>query len=130
MTAMLSAPVATRLSKLMSLFDSDHEGERAAALDAATRQLQSAGLRWSEIRVMSLDATRHLDRSPPPPPCRRPPSGDWRRTAQLCRLYPQHLSAWEESFVFDLVRWPTASTRQRAKLAEIAMRLRAKGSAV
>ncbi len=46
---MLSHSDDTRLAKTIRLFDSPVAGERAAALEAACRQLETLGLSWADV---------------------------------------------------------------------------------
>lgn len=46
---MLAQPDDSRLAKTIRLFDSPVEGERAAALEAACRQLETLGLSWADV---------------------------------------------------------------------------------
>jgi hypothetical protein len=49
MGASLSAGEIGKLSKLMAMFNSNMEGERTAALDAATRLLNRNQIKWPEV---------------------------------------------------------------------------------
>lgn len=106
MIARLDPADRQRLSRVLALLDSPVEGERHAALAAATRVLASKGIAWREL----LD----VDDTPDPDEAR----------ALLSRLL-QRLDAlddWQRRFVVDVARFSRLSPRQRAKVAELAQR--------
>ena len=106
MIARLDEADRQRLSRVLALFDSPVEGERHAALAAATRVLASKGIAWREL----LD----VDDTPDPDEAR----------ALLSRLL-QRLDAlddWQRRFVVDVARFSRLSPRQRAKVQELAQR--------
>jgi hypothetical protein len=95
-----------RLSRVLALLDSPVEGERHAALAAATRVLTSRGVAWREL--LDVDDVPDLDEA----------RGLLRRLLQ--RL--DALDAWQRRFVLDVARVPRLSPRQRAKVQELAQR--------
>jgi hypothetical protein len=99
------------LQKILGLLASDHDGERDAAVRAATRLLERHGLKWCEI--LSL----------PQPPKREPLFSTWRVTCQKLMQRHGDLRPWERKFVADLPAFPRISTKQRYVLAEIADRV-------
>jgi hypothetical protein len=46
-----------KLAKVLALLDSDQAGERAAAVEAATRILRAANARWAELALAGASAT-------------------------------------------------------------------------
>jgi hypothetical protein len=105
-----------KLGKLLALIDSDKEGERDAAIRAATRLLERHRLKWCEI--LSL----------PPLPKREPLFSTWRATCAELQKRPHDLRPWERSFVADLPAFPRISTKQRYVLNEIATRVFARAA--
>ena len=104
------------LQKILGLLESPLEGERDAAVRAATRLLERNGLRWCEI----LSALP----SPPPAPLKREPQfSTWRVTCQKLAQRPGDLRPWERRFITDLPAFPRISTKQRYILDEIAARV-------
>jgi len=96
-----------RLARVLALLDSSVEGERHAALAAATRILASKGIAWREL--LDVDDTPDVDEA----------------RVLLRRLLQRldALDAWQRRFVVDVARFTRLSPRQRAKVAEIAARV-------
>jgi len=99
------------LQKILGLLESEHAGERDAAVRAATRLLERHGMRWCE--VLSLLA----------PIKRAPLHSTWRVTCQRLAQRPADLRPWERRFVADLPNFPRLSVKQCYILAEIAGRV-------
>jgi len=97
MISRLYAADRQRLSRVLALLDSPVEGERHAALAAATRVLASRGIAWREL--LDVDDTPDVDEA-----------------RALLRRLLQRIDA------LDVARFPRLSPRQRAKLAELAAR--------
>lgn len=103
-------------------------GERDAAIAAVARLLEVQGLSWEALlsQAMLLPGPQ-----PPPPysrtqPERRAPSRSpepWRETVAACLHHDDALTAWEAMFLSGLSRFPTLSSRQLAKLNQIADRV-------
>lgn len=100
------------LQKILGLLESNLEGERDAAVRAATRLLERHGLRWCEI----LSAL-------PAPVKREPQFSTWRATCAELAKRPGYLRSWERKFIGDLLNFPRISTKQRYILDEIAERV-------
>jgi hypothetical protein len=89
------APVLPRVSKLLPLLSSDHEGEVVAAARAIGRILGCAGLSWHDLaRAITGSAKDGVM-----------PSPSWSRMSRQQRLHTLdrllalgHLSAWERAF--------------------------------
>lgn len=106
MISRLDAADRQRLSRVLALLDSPVEGERHAALAAATRVLASRGIAWREL--LDVDDTPDVDEA----------------RALLRRLLQRidALDDWQRRFVLDVARFPRLSPRQRAKVAKLAAR--------
>jgi hypothetical protein len=123
------------LQKILGLLDSNFEGERLAAVAAASRLLGRHGLKWCEV-LQSLSVTvvrQQADptREPPRPDRSDPFAGHgWRGLADRCGEYPHYLDAWESEFIGGLQRFPRLSPKQATKLGQIVARLRACGCRV
>ena len=111
MSTALPPAERNKLGKVLALLDNTSEGERDAAIRAATKILERHGLRWSE--VLNLQQ----------PPKREPLHATWRATCH--RLQERHgaLRPWERKFVGDLPHFARISTKQRYVLKEIADRV-------
>jgi len=96
-----------RLARVLALLDSSVEGERHAALAAATRILASKGIAWREL--LDVDDT--------------PDVGEARVLLRRLLQRLDALDAWQRRFVVDVARFTRLSPRQRAKVAEIAARV-------
>jgi hypothetical protein len=120
------------LGKILGLLESEHAGERDAAVCAATRLLERHGLRWCEVlsaaSVTVIPQTGPRWEEPPrPDPTDPPGGGSWRDIAARCGQFPQHLDEWESQFTEGLGRFPKLSPKQYSKLSAIVRRLRAMG---
>lgn len=104
-------PPATRsrLTKLLGMLGSDHQGERDNAALAAHKLVKQHGLTWEAV-VM-------------PPRAREPLMGIWRATVAACLERPGSLRPWEAGFLRDLSRFRRLSTKQRYVLEEISGRV-------
>jgi hypothetical protein len=81
---------AERLSKLLGMLGSTHDGERAAAGLKANQLVRDLGLTWSEIIV---------------PPDAIPTHTDWHRIAEYCYRYRTALNDRDRAFVSTLLTW-------------------------
>ncbi len=103
-----------RLSKLLGLLGSAHDGEVAAAGRAAHRLLREAGLTWPDVLLT------------PPPPRRPLPKPPVDRVSVIveCRRRWAFLSDWEQGFVTSIARRPhRLSGKQAECLDRICRRL-------
>ena len=108
-----------RLVGILGRLGSDHDGERAAAGLLATRLLRDRGLSWDEILP-----------GPDAPPAGPPGAADALADLDLCRRHWNDLNSWMRSFVIGVSdRQRPLSGPQRAKLAQAATELRARGLA-
>ena len=107
-----------RFLKLLGMFGSDHDGERANAAGLATKMLRDAGLTWVEF----------IDRLITPPPetiAPQPQHTAWRRSldhreaALECLLWGKRLTDWERGFIESMDRYRRLSDRQAEVLERI-----------
>jgi hypothetical protein len=122
------------LQKILGLLESTHEGERDAAVRAATRLLDRHGLRWCEIlAATSVTVIRRQDEASREPPRRDPadPFGGrgWRDVAIDCQRFPHLINQWEQDFLSGLPRFSRLSGKQTQVLVKM-VRLRACGCRV
>jgi hypothetical protein len=104
-----------RLTALLGMLGSDHDGEVVNAGRLATRLVRSAGLTWNEVVVRSL-----LSSPPPPLEVASPPPPDWRARVAACRAFPDRLTAKEADFLANLaIRTSPPTPKQEAWLAGI-----------
>jgi hypothetical protein len=106
------------LGKILGLLESEHAGERDAAVRAATRILDAHGVRWCEVLSLAHPPTRETTQSTP-----------WRMTCQRLMLHKDDLSVWEVRFVSGLPSFRILSVKQRTILDEIAVRVLGDGEA-
>ncbi len=125
MSANLPLAERAKLQKLIGLLGSDKDGERAAALAAASRLLDRNGVRWSEI-LPTPSPVVEPEPDPDPPRPRRNPRG-WRYLVACCCEHSEYLNGWEREFLFGLPGFYRLSSKQDAKLHSIADKLRAFG---
>ena len=100
----LSEKARQDLGKILGLLESEHVGERDAAVRAATRLLERHGLRWCEIlSAVSVTVIRQQEQPRHNPPRHGPsdpfPGRSWYDIAARCGEYPQYLDAWELEFI-------------------------------
>ena len=102
-----------KLVAICEMLSSSFDNERAAAALLATQLVRDNGMRWTEL----------LHAEPPPPVVIEPDRPRyWREVAEtLLHEHPGALSAWEASFLQDILRRGYAlSPKQEAKLRGIA----------
>jgi hypothetical protein len=135
-----------KLTKLLGMLGSAHDGERAAAGKLASDLIRHAGLSWAEVLdggadgALALDACRQLlaenealrdelDRlravTRPRPPQPYSMNNDWRDNVDNLLLWRDRLNGWEQEFLEGLSeRWSDELTeRQAAALARTGIRL-------
>lgn len=113
----------TRLAKFLALLGSEHAGERDAAGLAADRLVRDRGLSWHTVLGDSTAPAA-------PKPAQRAAAG-WRADLELCRAHLDALNPWEQNFALSVSeKRNSLSPGQQAKLAQIAIELRAQGLTV
>jgi hypothetical protein len=113
---MLSETARVRLSRLLGMLGSAHDGEVAN-----DRLVKSEGVTWPDV----INPSQQPGNSGWPG--RDPVGADWRRTAAACLGFPQLLNKWENTFLSGLSQFPRLSKKQRCKLDNIVTRLRNSG---
>lgn len=107
----------TRLVGILGRLGSDFDGERAAAGLLANRMLQARGLTWADLL-----AAREAQQGG------RSEAQQARADLELCGRHLERLDGWPAVFASSLMRRRSPMTpAQRAKLAQIADHLRARG---
>lgn len=109
MSAALSPDLVARLSKVLGMLGSDHDGEIAAAGRRAHRLLRDAGLTWPEVLQPMLP--------PPKPEVDDDPLDHGAACASL--LNWPGLTDWERGFVTSLRKFKRLSDKQLAVLREL-----------
>lgn len=97
----VDAQVAQKLQLVVALLDSPVEGERLAALAAASRLLAKSGRRWADL-------------FPTPPP-----TGDHVRRADDLLQLDELLTDFERNFAVGIRSYRRLSAKQSRLLAEI-----------
>ena len=91
------APIADKLSKLLRMLTSDHDGEVVAAARSINRALKSAGL---DIHVLAAA----IERDGAGNAMHNGPA--WHSVACECAAHPERLrSEKERAFIADMVVW-------------------------
>ena len=141
---LILAPEArARLSKLVGMFGSSSEGERAVAALKATQLLHGVGATWADLveslPVQSAVVPIHFATRPEtrraaeamrrgPEPCsllRR-----WQKTARMVAAYPEMLNERELDFVRDIaVRRDEPTVKQTDWLNNLAARVESRMAA-
>ena len=114
------APIADKLSKLVRMLTSDHDGEVVAAARSINRTLESAGL---DIHVLAAVIERGSAGNA------MPNAPAWHSVACECAAHPRRLrSEKERAFIADMVVWTKLGgepTERQAKwLRSIYVRVR------
>lgn len=117
MTALAS--IAPRLSQLVLMLSSDHDGEVVAAARAIGRTLKSSRLDWHDLAEaisLPLPAVVHpID------------DRDWRDLLAFCAAHMSRLNSREKEFLRSIAKWRGDLTeRQRDWLECIADKLRSR----
>jgi hypothetical protein len=102
------------LGKILGLLDSNFEGERLAAVAAATRLLDRHGMKWCEVLVIP---------QAPAAPVRSAPATNWQRVCAELAKHPGSLRVWERNFVASLPTFSTLSPKQRNILEQLETRV-------
>jgi hypothetical protein len=112
--AQLDPHSADRLRKLCGMLGSQHDGERAAAAQAADRLVRELGLTWSEIIAPPIVPDQWQ-----PARCWRASNTDWQRMAQFCHARRWSLSQRQREFVESVLNWRELSEKQKDWLTAI-----------
>ena len=114
-----------KLAKLLSLFGSNHAGERDAAGLAAHRLVQQRGLTWQDVlcghvMVQIPEEFRHR---------RASEIHDVQASLMFCIRHMQVLKSWEQNFISTSAHRARITPKMAAVIFGIAADLRAKGFA-
>ena len=121
MTSTIDQSAIDRLTKLLGMLGSAHDGERAVAAAKADELVRSRGLTWSDV----------VARPQPVSAPRRSSSEAWhepetiREKIDAALRYRRLLNAWEESFLLDLKKYRHHSPKQAACVSRIYRKVRA-----
>ena len=108
-----------RLALVAARFQSPHDGERLAALEAASRLLSAGGASWADL----IDgATRASSEAIPG---ERREASHQQVAEALARDAGDNLTAWERSFLTGCIGFPRLSDKQQRTLAEIQRKVEA-----
>src|SRR5690242_14052461 len=102
-TAIIDPATAERLTRLLGMLGSDHEGEVANAGRLADRLVRGLGLRWADL-IGSRAETRLSAH------WREPRT--WREAVGLCLQYSDIITAWESQFLRSLRDFRAPTGRQ------------------
>jgi hypothetical protein len=114
-----------RLGRVVALFDSPAEGERTAALEAANRLLQAAGVRWRDLvgaNGLDLDdddAAEIFRRARASTPADDDGEDHRALCARLLREGRAALTRWEADFLRGMIGFARVSAAQQKHLDEI-----------
>lgn len=107
---------ARRLAQLVALFDSPAEGERHAALAAASRLLGRCGLAWRDV---GHDVAGVIAASSPD----LPPHAVEARRLLAAGLSRGRLTPWEAEFLRGIVGFRQLTVKQKAALQRLAAKV-------
>ena len=122
-----------RLVLVIRLLDSPHDGEKLAAIAAAKRLLDVAGMSWADLVEPEPEPIR---RSPPPRHGADFDPGDMEQTlyeildrdTALLERGIACLTQWERDFTESMLeRWSAPSPKQSAILDRIKAKIKAAG---
>jgi hypothetical protein len=111
----LTPDLTRRLTKILGMLGSDHDGEIAAAGRQAHRLIQQAGLTWPEVIAPTPPASQQHYR--PPRRWRSPIS--YSDACAQCLLWPEALTDWETGFLQSIASRHRISDKQIAVLNRI-----------
>lgn len=119
-----------RLALVAARFQSPHDGERLAALEAFGRILAAGGTTWADLidgpaeQQPAAEADTGEGRDPPDPT-------DHRAVAEtLAREAGDALTAWEKTFLRGIARYASLSPKQQRMLADLQAKAAAYGCAL
>jgi hypothetical protein len=111
MQGALSDVDRVKLIKLLGMFGSAFDGERANAASLADKLVRANGITWDRL-IVSVGSGQ------------RQPQRTWRDVIGECLEVPALLSAWELDFLVSISAWRGRLTpKQQAKLVSLATRL-------
>src|SRR5512135_1224870 len=120
MATRLLADVADRLSKLLGMLGSVHDGEALTAARLADRLVRDQlRLSWGEVLLPQVQGA-----SGPDPPRRWREPVTWQEAARLAGQWPEALTAWERGFLVSVIRSPRPSAKQLAILDRLVRKAR------
>jgi hypothetical protein len=119
MTRALAPQEVDKLTKILGLLGSAHDGERASAAAKADALVRAAGLTWADvINVPPI--------VPNAPRIRawRSTNTDWQKMAAFCHARRDQLSSWERNFISAMLHWAgEPSEKQTDRLVSIYARM-------
>jgi hypothetical protein len=107
MTALLDPRTADKLTKLLGMLGSAHDGERASAAALADKLVRSQGLTWPEV-IASRSSCSTVEEQ-----------------VGLALANLDALSMWERGFIYTVNGQTKLSPKQRAVLDRIERKVRA-----
>jgi hypothetical protein len=111
MTRALAPQEADKLTKILGLLGSAHDGERASAALKADALVRAAGLTWADVIATPIIADA-------------PRIPAWAKMAAFCHERRHQLSSWDRDFVRSMLNWQgEPSEKQQDCLASIFARL-------
>jgi hypothetical protein len=120
----LPQEAADRLTKLLGMLGSEHDGERATAAAKANAFVRAMGLTWRDIISPPL-APDHAPRIR----SWRANDSNWRRMAEFCHARRWQLNQKDRDFVRSMLNWRQQPTeRQREWLLDLYARLHRGGA--
>jgi hypothetical protein len=109
----LPSTSAERLSQLMLMLSSTHDGEVVNAVRAVGRLLDHEHVDWHMLangicrsqpgRINDADHYSGMH---------------WRSAAEFCARYPEHLNDWEASFIDGMLKWRRTPTQRQLDVLE------------
>lgn len=112
----LTAPDAQKLSRILGMLGSSHQGERDAAGLAASKFMKDRKLAWPDVITSTEQPPRAAKPKPahkPPPP---PPRPRWKLVLEAVLQRESKLTVWEKDFCRSLLTRKSDPTLAQARI--------------
>jgi hypothetical protein len=103
-----------RLARIVALFDSDKDGERAAAFNRADKIIADAGMVWTEVLAEMFTV-----KEPQPMRLSHVEFGHVDKCRDMLRNHDDCLSAWERNFLAGICEKMHLSRKEAARFEQI-----------
>jgi hypothetical protein len=107
----LPSTSAERLSQLMLMLSSTHDGEVVNAARAIGRLLDAERADWHML-------ANGICRTKPGRTDDHPSGWHWRSAAEFCARHSQRLNNWEQDFIDSMLKWRRAPSQKQLDALE------------
>ena len=110
---MISLPStsADRLTQLVLMLSSAHDGEVVNAARAIGRLLDTERVDWHML-------ANGICQPRPPPPDDHYSNSHWRSAAEFCARHPDLLNDWQQGFIDSMLKWRWTPTQKQLDVLE------------